>query len=84
LRVFNNPPPQESEDCLYLNVYAPSSPSPKGGRPVMFWIYGGSLNFGDAGQQVYNGSAFAAYEDVIIVTSNYRTNGKTSVTRTIP
>jgi carboxylesterase type B len=50
----------------------------------MFWIYGGSLNFGDAGQQVYNGSAFAAYEDVIIVTSNYRTNGKTSVTRTIP
>lgn len=38
--VFNEPPPQESEDCLYLNVYAPSSPAPPGGRAVMFWIYG--------------------------------------------
>jgi len=75
--IFNNPggsPPEESEDCLYLNVYAPSSPAPPGGRAVMFWIYGGSLQFGTAGQPGYDGSYFAAYEDVIVVTTNYRTN----------
>lgn len=41
----------------------------------MFWIYGGSLEFGNAGQPTYDGSAFASYEDVIVVTTNYRTNG---------
>lgn len=40
----------------------------------MFWIYGGALQFGNAGQAYYDGSSFAAYEDVIVVTSNYRTN----------
>ncbi|KAF2435146.1 carboxylesterase hlo [Tothia fuscella] len=74
LEVFNNPPPEESEDCLYLNVYAPFSKPPPEGRTVMFWIYGGSLQFGNAGQSTYDGSAFAAYQDVVVVTVNYRTN----------
>ncbi|KAI5368281.1 putative carboxylesterase, type B, carboxylesterase type B, carboxylesterase type B, active [Septoria linicola] len=75
--VFNNPggvPPEESEDCLYLNIYAPSTPAPCDGRAVLFWLYGGSLQFGNAGQPFYDGSSFAAYEDVIVVTVNYRTN----------
>jgi carboxylesterase type B len=75
IAIFNNFNPPESEDCLYLNVYAPSSVPPLGGYPVLFWIYGGSLQFGDAGQPYYDGSSFAAFEDVIVVTSNYRTNG---------
>lgn len=79
--VFNNPPPAESEDCLYLNVYAPSTPAPSDGRAVMFWIYGGGLQFGNAGQPAYDGSAFASYEDVIIVTANYRTNGRSTAHR---
>ena len=66
--------PKESEDCLYLNVYAPTTPPPPGGRAVMFWIFGGSLQFGTAGQPMYDGSGFASYEDVIIVSTNYRTN----------
>jgi carboxylesterase type B len=66
----------ESEDCLYLNVYAPATPSIGRGRAVMFWLYGGSLQFGHAGQVAYDGSSFASYQDVIIVTTNYRTNGK--------
>ncbi|RAR00095.1 alpha beta-hydrolase [Stemphylium lycopersici] len=72
--LFNNPPPEESEDCLYLNVYAPATSAGGTGRPVLFWIYGGSLKFGNAGQDIYDGSTFAAYEDVIVVTANYRTN----------
>jgi len=45
---------------------------------VLYWIYGGALQFGTAGQLQYDGSAFAAYEDVIVVTVNYRTNGMSS------
>jgi len=39
---FNTPPPPEgeSEDCLYLNVYAPPDASPSNLKPVLFWIYG--------------------------------------------
>ncbi|KAF2450311.1 carboxylesterase [Karstenula rhodostoma CBS 690.94] len=74
LALFNTPPPEESEDCLYLNVWAPAKPAPKGGRAVMFWIYGGGLYFGDASIAQYDGSHFAAYEDVVIVAANYRTN----------
>ena len=75
LKTFNTPPPLESEDCLYLNIYAPSTPPPKGGRAVLFWIYGGGLFFGDASHAAYDGSHFAAFEDVILVASNYRLNG---------
>ena len=35
-----------SEDCLYLNVWAPGKKPPADGWPVMFWIYGGNLQFG--------------------------------------
>jgi acetylcholinesterase len=40
----------------------------------MFWIYGGALHFGNAGMHFYDGSWFAGYEDVIVVSANYRTN----------
>lgn len=42
-RVFNNPggaPPQESEDCLYLNIFAPTDASGTNLKTVLFWIYG--------------------------------------------
>jgi carboxylesterase type B len=76
IAVFDQPEPAESEDCLYLNVFAPSRHPAFGGYAVMFWIYGGSLEFGNAGQPGYDGSGFAAFEEVIVVTANYRTNGK--------
>jgi carboxylesterase type B len=72
--VFNSPPPQESEDCLYLNIFAPSTTPLSGGYPVMFWIYGGGLEFGNSGQPAYDGSSLASFHNVIVVTSNYRTN----------
>ena len=42
----------------------------------MVWIYGGNLQFGGSTDVGYNGSSFAANQDVIIVNFNYRTNGE--------
>jgi len=74
---FNNPflpPPPESEDCLYLNVFAPQGASPSNLKPVFFWIYGGNLEFGTASLAYYNGSSLAVNEDIVVVAINYRTN----------
>lgn len=37
-------------------------------------VEGGGLEFGNAGNPAYDGSAFAANQDVILVAPNYRTN----------
>lgn len=50
IKLFSNPNPEESEDCLYANVWAPKGTAPEGGWPVMFWIYGGNLQIGDSGE----------------------------------
>ncbi|KAK3062992.1 hypothetical protein LTS18_002971 [Coniosporium uncinatum] len=67
-------PPESNEDCLYLNVYTPATKAPRGGRAVMYWLYGGNLQFGWSGTPAYDGSPLAAMEDVVVVTVNYRTN----------
>lgn len=69
------PPPSESEDCLYLNIWQPSSDAPSHGRAVLFWLFGGDLTFGHGGLPLYDGSQIALREDIIVVTINYRTNG---------
>jgi len=57
-----------SENCLYLNVFAPAH---SGGRhlPVMVWLYGGSLLVGESAD--YNPAALVSH-GVIVVTLNYR------------
>ena len=64
------PPGPISEDCLYLNVYAPAVNSDdQGGRPVLVWIHGGGLV--QDGARDYDGSELAA-DGVVVVTINYR------------
>jgi len=63
------PPGPFSEDCLYLNVYAPASRGGFGGRPVLVWIHGGGL-VQDAARD-YDGTKLAA-DGVVVVTINYR------------
>ncbi|TID14578.1 Ferrochelatase [Venturia nashicola] len=74
ITVFSTPMPEESEDCLYLNVWVPGGAAPEGGFPVLFWLYGGNLQFGTAGLPMYDGQYIAADRGVIVVGSNYRTN----------
>lgn len=61
-----------SEDCLYLNVYVPLNATSTSKLPVLFSIYGGNLQSGTGSFAVYNGVPFAAHQNVIVVTPNYR------------
>ncbi|MBP2329280.1 para-nitrobenzyl esterase [Kibdelosporangium banguiense] len=60
-----------SEDCLFLNVYAPENVA-SGSRdlPVMFWIHGGANASGSASD--YDPSLLVQQEGVVVVTTNYR------------
>lgn len=57
-----------SEDCLYLNIYAPAG-GPEG-RPVMLYIPGGAFTVG--GGANYDPSRLAREQDRVVVTVNYR------------
>uniref|UniRef100_A0A8C8XEI6 Carboxylic ester hydrolase n=1 Tax=Panthera leo TaxID=9689 RepID=A0A8C8XEI6_PANLE len=59
-----------SEDCLILNIYSPAEATVGARRPVMVWIHGGALVAGAATS--HDGSALAAYGDVVVVTVQYR------------
>ena len=62
--------PTPSEDCLFLNIYAPVNVENTSSRAVMVWIHGGAFLFGSAAST--DGSVLSAYSDVIVVTINYR------------
>jgi para-nitrobenzyl esterase len=59
-----------SEDCLYLNVWAPARRSSRK-LPVMVWIHGGGFVVGSASQPPYRGADLAR-RGVVVVTLNYR------------
>lgn len=58
------------EDCLYLNIWTPST-SPDERLPVLVWIHGGGLTIGSGSMRTYHGHNLAA-GGAVIVTINYR------------
>ncbi|GAA4909031.1 para-nitrobenzyl esterase [Stackebrandtia albiflava] len=58
------------EDCLYLNVTTPADARPGDDLPVIVWIHGGSLTYGDGAG--YGAARLAEQGDVVVVTVNYR------------
>ena len=60
-----------SEDCLYLNVYAPAGASATSKLPVMFWIHGGAYAAGAGSEPRYTNSGLVP-RGVVLVTINYR------------
>jgi para-nitrobenzyl esterase len=62
--------PVGDEDCLYVNVYAPTTATPASRLPVMVWIHGGGNTIGAA--ELYDGGNLAATSGVVVVTVNYR------------
>jgi len=63
--------PVFSEDCLYLNVWAPRL-APDARLPVMVWIHGGANRGGWSFEPNYQGARLAARGDVVVVTIAYR------------
>lgn len=64
--------PVQSEDCLFLNVWAPANAPNTSRLPVMVWVHGGSFVTGSGSSPLYNGTRFAAHGEVLVVTFNYR------------
>jgi para-nitrobenzyl esterase len=60
-----------SEDCLFLNVYAPAGSKANSRLPVMFWIHGGGYAAGASSEPRHNGD-FLPLKGVVLVTINYR------------
>lgn len=60
----------KSEDCLYLNIWTPTT-SPDEKIPVLVWIYGGGFSFGATSEHVYDGTALAK-KGVVLVSIAYR------------
>jgi para-nitrobenzyl esterase len=65
--------PNQSEDCLFLNIWTPSL-DPRAQKPVMVYIHGGAYNTGSGSSPLTDGSFLAAEEDVVVVTLNHRLN----------
>ena len=65
--------PEQDEDCLYLNVWAPAGTVGKrdAGLPVAMWIHGGAYTNGYGYEVTMDGDAWAR-RGVILVTINYR------------
>lgn len=62
--------PPVSEDCLYLNIFTPTDRVKGEALPVMVFIHGGGLVIG--GAMMFEGSALSAYENVVVVSIQYR------------
>lgn len=65
-------PYQQSEDCLYLNIWAPENARGKS-LPVLVFIHGGGYSFGHASNSLYDGRRFAL-DGVVQVNVAYRLN----------
>ena len=65
--------PNQSEDCLFLNVVAPHARTARP-RPVIVYIHGGAYSGGSGSSPLYDGSTLCRNGDVVVVTLNHRLN----------
>ncbi|EJT97053.1 alpha/beta-hydrolase [Dacryopinax primogenitus] len=61
-----------SEDCLFLDVYAPSNATVKSKLPVFLWIQGGGFNANSNANYRGDGMILASGMDIVVVNFNYR------------
>jgi para-nitrobenzyl esterase len=65
--------PNQSEDCLFLNVWTPGLRD-DAKRPVMVYVHGGAHANGSGSSPLYDGVALCRRGDVVVVTLNHRLN----------
>jgi len=59
------------EDCLRLNVWAPSGDH-DGALPVLVWLHGGGFTHGSGNEMAFNGDVLSAAEDIVVVSVTHR------------
>uniref|UniRef100_A0A2K6BJD0 Carboxylic ester hydrolase n=1 Tax=Macaca nemestrina TaxID=9545 RepID=A0A2K6BJD0_MACNE len=59
-----------SEDCLYLNIYAPVHADAGSKLPILVWFPRGAFKTDSA--SIFDGSTLAAYEDMLVVVVQHR------------
>ena len=64
--------PNQSEDCLFLNVWTPGLDAAR--RPVMVYIHGGAYSTGSGSSPLTDGARLARRRNVVVVTLNHRLN----------
>ncbi|KAG0052459.1 hypothetical protein BGZ83_002537 [Gryganskiella cystojenkinii] len=64
---------EESEDCLYLNVFTPTLKASRAkGLPVMVYVHGGSYTSLSGSSPVFEPGNLVSRGGVVVVTLNYR------------
>jgi para-nitrobenzyl esterase len=66
--IYSWIPVPMSEDCLTLNIWAPTSAR---NAPVFFWIHGGALTTGSSRDSLYDGTKLAG-RGIVVVSLNFR------------
>jgi para-nitrobenzyl esterase len=64
--------PHQSEDCHFLNIWAPATA--RRPLPVMVYFHGGAYSTGSVTDPLNDGTALAARGNVVVVTVNHRLN----------
>ncbi len=60
-----------NEDCLYLNIWTPTTKTSIEKLPVLVYFYGGGFVAGDGSEPRYDGESLAR-RGIVVVTVNYR------------
>jgi para-nitrobenzyl esterase len=63
--------PNQSEDCLFLNIWTPGLRDNRR-RTVMVYIHGGAYSSGSGSSPLYDGTRLCQRGDVVVVTLNHR------------
>ena len=73
LGTASGPPTNvSSEDCLFMDIYAPSHAKPGSKLPVYLFIQGGGFNADSNANFNGSGLVIASHLDIVVVTFNYR------------
>jgi len=70
--VASPPTNTNQEDCLFLDVYAPSHASKSSKLPVYFFIQGGGFNTNSNSNYNGSGLVLASDKNIVVVNFNYR------------
>lgn len=72
--TFEEKEPQESEDCLFMNVATSVTASNRSKWPVMVYIHGGAYTSGDTRHAHIDSLVARSDHNIVVASMNYRLN----------